>query len=131
MGTLVIAFICLFGVFFSQGNSTIHAQFGTLVGNIGVLIGFYYGITGLACGWAYRKVAFKSIVFFFSGVLLPLISGVVLLLVGYEVVKQAGLHNSISILITFALGIPLVILARLTTKGNFFKTKVISYDSIE
>ena len=34
-------------------------------------------------------------------------------------------------LITFALGIPLVIVARYTTTGDFFKTRVIAYTSIE
>jgi len=40
-----------------------------------VLIAFYYGVTGLACAWAYRKVAFQRVGFFFSGVLLPFLGG--------------------------------------------------------
>ncbi len=131
VGTLMISFFCLFGILVSQGNSAVYNEFSKLVGNIGVLIGFYYGTTGITCAWAYRKVAFKSVRFFFLGVLLPGVSGVVLLAVGYEVIKLSGLSYSLPILITLALGIPLVIVARLVTKGDFFKTEVIAFDRIE
>jgi amino acid transporter len=131
IGTLIIAFICLFGIFLTQGNSTLNSDFSTLVGNIGVLIAFYYGTTGVACAWAYRRVAFVSVKFFFSGILLPFVGGIVLLGVGVEVVHESGLKSSLPILVTFLLGVPLVILTRFMTTGDFFKTKVIAYDEID
>jgi amino acid transporter len=131
VGTLIIAIICLFGIFLTQGNSSVNNAFTNLVDDIGVLIGFYYGMTGIVCAWAYRKVAFVKLSFFFTGFLLPLLSGIALLYVGYEVLSQGGFSNGIPILITLALGIPLVILTRYTTKGDFFKTKVVAFTTIE
>ena len=131
VGTLIIALVCLFGIFVTQGDSSVNSVFQNLVADIGVLIGFYYGMTGIVCAWAYRKVAFQKLSFFFGGVLLPLVSGIVLLAVGYDVVSSSGLKAGIPILITFALGIPLVIVARFVTKGDFFKIKPVAFDSIE
>jgi len=131
VGTLVIAFICLIGIMLYAASPSVNNLFGHLIGDIGVLIAFYYGVTGLACAWAYRRVALKSAVFFFTGILLPFISGILLLLVGVEVVRSSGVQYSLPILITFALGIPLVVITRFVTKGNFFKTKAIAYDSID
>ena len=40
-----------------------------------MLIAFYYGVTGVACAWAYRKVAFQKVRFFFTGILFPFVGG--------------------------------------------------------
>jgi hypothetical protein len=69
--------------------------------------------------------------FFFTGVLLPLLGGIFLLWVGYQVVKQSGLGPSAPVLITMGLGIPLVVLAMLTTKGDFFKQPLVAYTDID
>lgn len=131
VGTLIIAFVCLIGILLTQGNSSIGNEFGNLVDQIGVLVGFYYGITGVTCAWAYRRVAFKSLRFFFTGILLPLLSGIVLLGVGVEVGLVAGFTDSLPIIITMALGIPLVLLTRKVTTGNFFKVHPVAFDSIK
>jgi uncharacterized membrane protein YwaF len=88
-------------------------------------------MTGITCAWAYRRVVFEKLTFFFTGFLLPLVAGIMLLWVGYQVVSQSGITYSVPILITFALGIPLVVVARYVTKGDFFKTKVVAFDTIE
>ncbi len=131
VGTLIIAIICLLGIFITQGNSSVNNLFSKMVNDIGVLIAFYYGMTGIVCAWAYRRVAFQKLTFFFSGVLLPLASGCVVVR-GLQVVEsRRALGAGVPILITFALGIPLVIVARLATRGDFFKTKVMVFDTIE
>ena len=38
--------------------------------------------------------------------------------------------TGLPVIVTMALGVPLVILARFTTKGDFFKTKMVAYDEI-
>ena len=129
VGTLILAFLCLFGILLTSQVSSIQTVFNNLILNIGVLIAFYYGITGLACAWAYRKVAFKDVKFFFTGVLFPFVGGVVLLFVLVKVVIGAG-KSGLPVIITMALGIPLMILARVTTKGDFFKTKMVAYEEI-
>ena len=130
VGTLILAFICMLGIVMVSNVSSISKVFGDLISNIGVLIAFYYGVTGITCAWAYRKVAFKEFRFFLTGILLPFLGGVVLLAVGYQVIKTAGWSGAYADIVTLVLGIPLVILARFTTKGDFFKTKPIAYTEI-
>jgi len=130
VGTLILAFLCMFGIVLVSNVNSINTVFSHLISSIGVLIAFYYGITGITCAWAYRKVAFKDTRFFFSGILFPAVGGVVLLLVGAEVIKTGGWSGAGADIIALLLGIPLVIIARLTTKGDFFKTKPIAYEEI-
>jgi len=130
IGTIILAFISLFGILLTTGSSSVDHVFTNLINNIGVLIAFYYGVTGIACAWAYRKVAFQRVGFFFTGVLLPFVGGVFLLWVGYQVVKQSGWSASAPVIYTMIAGIPLVVIARFTTKGDFFKQPTIAYTEI-
>jgi amino acid transporter len=134
IGTLILAFISLFGILLTTGSTSVNHIFGKLIGDIGVLIAFYYGATGLGCAWSYRKVAFKKLSFFFTGIFLPFIAGVFLFWVGVLVCIsggwQSGLKYAAPVLVTFGLGIPLVIIARFTSKGDFFKQKPIAYEEI-
>lgn len=52
-----------------------------LIGSIGLLIAFYYGLTGFASFWFFRKTLFKSARNFFMRGLLPLLGGLMLLAV--------------------------------------------------
>ena len=45
-------------------------------------------------------------------------------------IKTAGWSGADPDIITLVLGIPLVIIARFTTKGDFFKQKPIAYTEI-
>ncbi len=130
VGTLILAFASLLGIVLVSNVSSVNNVFQNLILDIGVLIAFYYGITGLTCAWAYRKVAFKDTRFFFTGILFPLLGGIVLLFVGGDVIKTSGWSGANADIITLALGVPLVILARFTTKGDFFKQKPIAYTEI-
>jgi amino acid transporter len=130
VGTLILAFICMLGIVLVSNVSSISNVFNNLILSIGVLIAFYYGVTGVTCAWAYRKVAFAQTSFFFTGILLPFVGGVVLLSVGAWVIKTNGWSGSYADIITLALGVPLVLLARFTTKGDFFKQKPIAYNEI-
>jgi amino acid transporter len=49
-----------------------------LIGSIGLMIAFYYGLTGFACVWFYRKTLFSSARSFFMRGLFPLAGGVML-----------------------------------------------------
>ena len=131
IGTLSLAMFSLVGILLTTGFDSINQVFSKLILNIGVLVAFYYGVTGITCGWAFRKVAFKNVKFFFTGVLFPTLSGFFLLYVGYKVITSNGWGSAAPDLIVLGLGIPLVLIARVTTKGSFFKTKPIAYETIE
>jgi len=130
VGTLILAFICMLGIVLVSNVNSINTVFAHLIADIGVLIAFYYGVTGITCAWAYRKVAFKELRFFLTGILFPFVGGVVLLFVGYKVIQTSGWSGANADIITLVLGVPLVILARFTTKGPFFRTKIVAYDEI-
>lgn len=130
VGTLVLAMFSLFGILLSTGVSSVGDLLSKLVGDIGILVAFYYGMTGLACAWAFRKAAFKSARFLVTVFILPLLSGLVLLGIVAWIIKSDPGYAMPDIVI-FAAGVPLVAIARLTTKGDFFKTKPIAYETIE
>jgi amino acid transporter len=132
VGTLVTTGLSIL-VIASTFIGSVNDVFGKLILEIGVLVAFYYGITGISCAWAFRKVLFTSASLFFLAGLLPLIGGVFLFWIGYEVVFPAGqsFSDSISaalpVLIAFGLGIPLTIVAALVNRNGFFKEKTVSY----
>lgn len=130
IGTMVLAAIAFIGMMVNAGSPTVNTVFSNLISNIGVLVAFYYGVTGITCAWAFRKVAFQKASFLFIGIVAPLLSGIFLLCVGFWVIKTAGWAGLPDIII-LAGGIPLVLIARFTTKGDFFKVKPIAYSSIE
>ncbi|MBI5162254.1 MAG: APC family permease [Micrococcales bacterium] len=52
-----------------------------LIGSIGLMIAFYYGLTGFACVWFYRRTLFTSARLFVLRGLFPLLGGLMLLAV--------------------------------------------------
>jgi amino acid transporter len=52
-----------------------------LIGSIGLMIAFYYGLTGFACVWYYRRMLTKSARSFIMRGLFPLLGGVMLVAV--------------------------------------------------
>jgi len=52
---------------------------GALVGSIGLLIAFYYGLTGLACVWFYRKTLTSSFRNFIMRGVFPLLGAIILI----------------------------------------------------
>ena len=52
-----------------------------LIGSVGLMIAFYYGLTGFACAWYYRKTLTGSVRDFVIRGVVPLLGGVALLIV--------------------------------------------------
>ena len=116
-------------------SGSVGSIFAKLILDIGVLVALYYGITGIACTWAFRKVLLTSVTrFIFAGVL-PFLGGLFLFGVAYVVIapttlplgQAADWGTSLPIIITVLLGVPLVILANLTSSSTFFREKTVSY----
>jgi amino acid transporter len=55
---------------------------------VGLMIAFYYGLTGFACVWYFRKTLTSSVRNFFMRGVLPLIGGLVLLAAFLEACKE-------------------------------------------
>jgi amino acid transporter len=54
---------------------------GALIGSIGLMIAFYYGLTGFACVWFFRKTLGSSVKHFFLRGVFPFLGGAMLLAV--------------------------------------------------
>ncbi len=54
---------------------------GALIGSIGLMIAFYYGLTGFACVWFFRKTLVSSVKNFFLRGVFPFLGGAMLLAV--------------------------------------------------
>jgi hypothetical protein len=106
-----------------------------LILDIGVLVAIYYGVTGIACTWAFRKVLLTSVTrFVFAGVL-PFLAGLFLLFIAYVVIAPTSLPygnspdwaTSLPIIVTAGLGVPLLLLAMASSRSSFFREKTVSY----
>lgn len=71
MGIVSAAFYLLFTAISSS-------LLTALIGSIGLMIAFYYGLTGFACVWFYRKTLFTSFRNFIMRGLFPLLGGLML-----------------------------------------------------
>ena len=125
IGTLVTTVLSIIVICFTFIGS-VNSVFQNLILDIGVLVAFYYGVTGIACAWAFRKVLFTSVKLFFLAGLLPLVGGVFLFWVGYEVIASS-VSNALPILIAVGAGIPLTVVAAAVNKNGFFRQKTVSY----
>ena len=103
---------------------------------IGFSICFYYGFTGLACGWYFRKELFKSLPGFLLAGVAPVVGGLIMAFIFVKAffVEQfqadynyaapvAGVQIPILIGVgSLLLGVPLMILAALKYR-EFFSRK--------
>ncbi len=131
VGTLILSFIALFGMLLTTGSSSVNEIFSYLISDIGVLVAIYYGATGLACAWAFRKAAFERTSFFFTGILLPALSALFMFWVGFEVVRSTWGRPVVPIFVVLGLGVPFVLIAKIRHRGDFFSTKPIAYETID
>ncbi|EHB58454.1 amino acid permease-associated region [Mycolicibacterium rhodesiae JS60] len=61
-----------------------------LIGSVGLMIAFYYGLTGFACVWFYRKDFTNTVRDFMMRGVIPLLGGLILLVVfGYGLMQYA------------------------------------------
>ncbi len=100
-------------------------------------IAFYYGLTGLACPWFFRKELFKSARNFFLVGLLPLVGGIILFAIlgdsGYEAWSPSnsatgsswlGLSPPLAMaLFGLLIGIVIMIAQRIVEPEPFFRWK--------
>jgi len=112
-----------------------------------VLVAVYYGLTGIACAWAFRKALLKRpTTLLFAGVL-PFLSALFLFWVAFEVIIPApatwtigsvtlwagqGVDWATALpdLIGLGLAIPFVIVAALANRTGFFRQKTVAYTDV-
>jgi len=119
VGTIITFLLCSLGILLTTLSADINSTFANMISDIGILVAIYYGATGIACAWAFRRVLLKSVLNLILIGILPLIGGVFLLWIGYQVIVQ-GVGAAIPVLITLGLGIPLTVVAALVNRNGFF-----------
>jgi amino acid transporter len=135
VGTIISSVLAIIVIALQTTIDSVGSVFANLILDIGLLVALYYGITGIACAWAFRKVLLTSVSRFIFAGLLPLLGGIYLLGIGYALIVPTTLPlgqspdwgTSLPIMITVLLGIPLVILAAMTARSDFFHEKTVSY----
>ena len=127
VGTLVVAGVSAAGVLLTAASPSVNSTFQNAISNIGVLVAVYYGLAGLACAWAFRRVLGRSPTVLLLAGVLPAAGGLFLLWIGYEVVRQAGLAASLPVLVTLGLGIPLMLVAVALNRTGFFRRGTVAY----
>jgi len=82
VATLVIISIGLVLLFLSSFSPTVNQVIDVSVKAIGFQVAFYYGLTGFACAWHFRKEGSTSFGKFLTWVLWPLLSAIFISFVG-------------------------------------------------
>ena len=131
LGTIIVSFLSLFGIMLTTFSSSSANVFNNLVLNIGVLVAFYYGITGLACAWAFRRTLGQGLRANLSMVVAPLLGGIALLYVCYQVISSGG-SSAYPDLIVLASSLPALLITWLITRNSpFWKQPLVHYDTVE
>jgi amino acid transporter len=129
LGTLISSALAVAVIVVTLLLDSVSSAFANLILDIGVLVCFYYGVTGVACAWAFRRVLFTSVRMFVFAGLLPLVGGLFLFsLAGYIVSQDVG--AAVPVLVTIGLGIPLLVVAVLVNRTGFFSQKTVSYTEV-
>jgi amino acid transporter len=108
LGTLVIAAVCFVGIFGINLSTSIGDFLNNAAMNVGIMVAYYYGIAGIASAWFMKRNLnnWKTMIF---GCIVPLLSGIYLFVIGVEVLLQSGFSSSLPALISFVIGIPIMI----------------------
>ena len=130
VGTIITAVFSMVVVVVTLLSDSVSSVFANLILNIGVLVAVYYGVTGIACFWAFRKVLTTNArLLVFAGIL-PLVGGLALLALGGYVTYNSwtsDITTTLPVLVAMALGIPLLIIAVATNRSGFFRERTVSY----
>ncbi len=130
VGTIITAIFAVIVVVVTLVSDSVNSVFANLILDIGVLVAVYYGVTGISCAWAFRKVLTSSAKLFLFAGLLPLLGGLGLLALGGYVSYNSWITDigtALPILVAMALGVPLLIIAVATNRSGFFREKTVSY----
>ena len=129
-GTVITAIFSTLVIVLTVTVDSINNVFNNLILDIGVLVALYYGVTGLASFWAFRKVLSSSVRLLILAGILPLIGGIFLFAIAGYVVYQSWIADvgaTLPVLIAVGAGVPLMVAAVATNHSGFFRAKTVSY----
>ncbi|MCY0881883.1 MAG: APC family permease, partial [Firmicutes bacterium] len=104
-GTLILAALTIIGLFSMNFVTSVGKFLADAVNNIGIMVAFYYGVTGWAAAWYFRRnvLQWKLAIW---GIAVPFISGAYLFLMGGVTLWENGWATAWPALLIFLTGIP-------------------------
>jgi amino acid transporter len=92
---LVLIGVGLLLVWGSSLMPTVHQIISDSVNAVGVLVAYYYGLAGLAAGWAFRDVRHESFLRWLGIAVFPALSGLLLIVLGIYAVTTFDVVTNI------------------------------------
>ena len=92
---VVLVVLGLLLVWGSSLMPTVHQIILDSVNAVGVLVAYYYGLAGLAAGWAFRDVRRESFLRWLGLAVFPALSGILLIVLGIYAVSTFDLVTNI------------------------------------
>ena len=131
-GTILLAGIAAVMVVFVEYNTGANSAIATFTNNVGAIVALYYGLTGIACAWAFRKAWREHWWFTMSGIAAPFVSGVALLAIFVFDLIQSGWSGMKWDIILIAASLVLTPLVWHRKRSSaFFPQQVVAYAAIE
>jgi amino acid transporter len=117
---LVITVLALFLMILSSSSESIGAVMQSLISSIGVMVSFYYGMTGLACAYYYRKVLRRNAKILFMRGIWPVGSAIFLLILAAMQFPSLGWSVSLFTIGAIAIGCLPMVYYRLKYRSPFY-----------
>jgi amino acid transporter len=117
---LVITVLALFLMIVSSSSESIGAVMKSLISAIGVMVSFYYGMSGLACAYYYRKVLRSSAKTLFMRGIWPVASAIFLLILAAMQLPTLGWSVSLFTIGAIAIGCLPMVYYRFRYRSSFY-----------
>jgi amino acid transporter len=117
---LVITILSLFLLILSSSSESIAAVMESLISAIGVMVSFYYGMSGLACAFYYRKILRRNWKILFMRGIWPASAAIFLLILGVMQLPSLGWSVSLFTLGAIAIGCLPMVYFRLKYRSPFY-----------
>jgi amino acid transporter len=117
---LVITVLSLFLLILSSSSESIASVMGSLISSIGVMVSFYYGMSGLACAFYYRKILHRNWKILFMRGIWPASAAIFLLILGVMQLPSLGWSVSLFTLGAIAIGCLPMVYYRIRYRSAFY-----------
>jgi amino acid transporter len=117
---LVITVLAMFLLILSSTSESIGAVMTSLISAIGIMVCFYYGMTGLACAYYYRKVLRSNKKTLFMKGIWPVSSAIFLLILAVIQIPSLGWSVSLFTLGAIAIGCLPMVYYRFKYRSSFY-----------
>ncbi|GMA51054.1 putative amino acid permease [Alicyclobacillus contaminans] len=117
---IVIGIVALVLFVLSSFSSTVNALMTSAINAIGLQIAFYYGLTGFACAWYYRRLLTRSVGTFVMRGLWPVVAALFLWSVALYDIPQLGWTTDAIGMGALLIGVFPLVYYRLKYRSSFY-----------